>query len=84
MNGVVPQTLGGAAATIGLYDLTVSNAAGVTTTTAVEVAGTLTLIGPLDFSGQTLGIANPVAGTPTNLTGDAARRWRCSAPARAS
>ncbi|MGH2463203.1 MAG: hypothetical protein ACRDFZ_06210, partial [Candidatus Limnocylindria bacterium] len=30
----------------------------------------LTLNGPLDISGQTLGIANPIAGTPTNLTGD--------------
>jgi hypothetical protein len=70
MNGVVPQTLGGAAASIGLYDFTVNNAAGVTITTAVSVAGTLTLNGPLDISSQTLGIANPIAGTPTNLTGD--------------
>ncbi|MEX0630455.1 MAG: hypothetical protein WD508_07425, partial [Chloroflexota bacterium] len=70
MNGVVPQTLGGAAASIGLYDFIVNNAAGVTITTAVSVAGTLTLNGPLDISGQTLGIANPIAGTPTDLTGD--------------
>jgi hypothetical protein len=70
MNGVAPQILGGAAASIGLYDFTVNNAAGVTITTAVSVAGTLTLNGPLDISGQTLGIANPIAGTLTNLTGD--------------
>jgi len=70
MNGVAPQTLGGAAANIGLYDFTVNNGAGVTITTAVSVAGTLTLNGPLDISGQTLGIANAIAGTPTNLTGD--------------
>ncbi|MGH2489807.1 MAG: beta strand repeat-containing protein, partial [Candidatus Limnocylindria bacterium] len=70
MNGVVPQVLGGAAANIGLYDYTVNNAPGVTITTDVSVAGTLTLNGPLDISGQTLGIANPIAGTPTNLTGD--------------
>jgi hypothetical protein len=70
MNGVVSQTLGGAAASIGLYDFTVNNAAGVTITTAVSVAGTLTLNGPLNISGQTLGIANPIAGTPTDLTGD--------------
>jgi hypothetical protein len=36
------------------------------------VAGTLTLLGPLDFSGEALAIANPVLGTLTNLTGDAA------------
>ncbi|MGH2483518.1 MAG: beta strand repeat-containing protein, partial [Candidatus Limnocylindria bacterium] len=70
MNGVLPQILGGAAASIGLYDFTVNNAAGVTITTAVSVAGTLTLNGPLDISGQTLDIANAIAGTPTNLTGD--------------
>ena len=72
LGGVVPQTLGGAAATIGLHDLTADNPTGVTTATEVQVAGTLTLLGPLSFSGQTLGIANPIAGTPTNLTGDAA------------
>jgi hypothetical protein len=70
MNGAAAQTLGGAAANIGLYDFTVNNAVGVTITTAVSVAGTLTLNGPLDISGQTLGIANPIAGTPTLLTGD--------------
>ena len=70
MNGVAPQTLGGAAASISLYDFSVNNAAGVTITTDVSVAGTLTLNGPLDISGQTLGIANAIAGTPTDLTGD--------------
>jgi hypothetical protein len=70
MNGVAPQILGGAAASIGLYDFTVNNAAGVTITTDVSVAGSLTLNGPLDISGQTLGIANPIVGTPTDLTGD--------------
>jgi hypothetical protein len=70
MNGVAPQILGGAAASIGLWDFSVNNAAGVTITTDVFVAGTLTLNGPLDISGQTLGIANPIAGIPTNLTGD--------------
>ncbi|HYM52608.1 MAG TPA: hypothetical protein VEW45_03880 [Candidatus Dormibacteraeota bacterium] len=71
MNGTAVQTLGGAAAVIGLYDFTVDNAAGVTMSAPVSVAGTLTLNGPLNFSGTMLSIANPIAGTPTNLSGDA-------------
>jgi hypothetical protein len=72
LNGGAPQTLGGATAAIGLDDLRVTNATGVSTATEVQVGGTLTLLGPLDFSGQTLGIANPIAGTLTNLTADGA------------
>ena len=72
MNGTAPQNLGGAAADIGLVDLVVDNAAGVAQATTVMVSGTLTLNGPLDFSGETLGIANPIAGTPASLVGDAA------------
>jgi hypothetical protein len=72
MNGVAPQVLGGAAANIGLHDFTVSNLAGVTATKDVSTAGTLTLNGPLDFSGQTLGITHAIAGTPMDLVGDPA------------
>ena len=66
------QSLGGAAASIGLDDLRTTNPTGVTTGTEVRVAGTLTLLGPLDFSGEVLAIANPILGTLANLTGDAA------------
>ncbi len=72
LDGGSPQVIGGAAAGIGLYDLTVTSGAGTTATNALAVAGTLTLFGPLDFSGQTLGIGNAIAGTPTDLTGNAA------------
>ncbi len=72
MDGAAAQVIGGTAVSIGLFDLTADNPAGVTLAIEVQVAGTLTLIGPLSFSGQTLGIANPIAGTPTNLSGDAA------------
>ena len=72
MDGGTPQVIGGAAPGIGLYGLTVTSGAGTTLTNATAVAGTLTLLGPLDFSGQTLSIANALAGTPTNLGGNAA------------
>ncbi len=72
LDGAVPQTLGGASAAIGLFDLTTSNPAGVSLDLDVQVDGTLTLNGPIDFGGQLLGIANPIAGTPTNLTGNPA------------
>ncbi|MEP6807171.1 MAG: DUF11 domain-containing protein, partial [Chloroflexota bacterium] len=70
MNGLTGQTLGGTA-TIGLYDLTINDPAGVTQTTDVTVAGTLDLGGPLTFDGHSLSIAHAIAGTPNNLTGDA-------------
>ncbi len=66
MNGLTGQTLGGTAA-IGLYDLTVNDAAGVTQTTSVSVAGTLDLGGPLTFNGQSLSIAHAITGAPNNL-----------------
>jgi hypothetical protein len=72
MNGSAPQTLGGGAARIGLDDLRVMNLAGTATGTEVRVAGTLTLLGPLDISGEALAIANPIAGSLTDLTGDGA------------
>ena len=63
MNGLTGQVLGGTAA-IGLYNLTIDDPLGVTQTTAVTVAGTLTLDGPLGFAGQSLTIAGPIAGSP--------------------
>jgi hypothetical protein len=72
MNGLAPQVLGGAAASIGLHDFTVNNLAGVTITTDVSTASTLTLNGPLDISGHTLGITHAIAGTPMDLIGDPA------------
>ena len=71
MNGLAGQTLGGST-TIGLFNLTINDPLGVTQATTVTVAGTLTLNGPLDFAGESLTISNPIAGSPTNLTCDAA------------
>ena len=71
LDGLGGQVLGGAAS-IGLYDLTVSDPAGVTQTTTVSVAGTLDLGGPLYFGGQSLSIAHAIIGVPNDLTADAA------------
>ncbi len=70
LDGLGGQVLGGAAS-IGLYDLTVNDPTGVTQTTSVSVAGTLDLVGPLDFSGETLNIAHAITGSPNDLTADA-------------
>lgn len=72
LNGLAPQSVGGAGASIDVVDLDVNNTAGVTQGTTAMVSGTMTLNGPLDFSGETLGIANPIGGTPANLVGDPA------------
>ncbi|HEX9835185.1 MAG TPA: hypothetical protein VGA66_19260, partial [Mycobacterium sp.] len=71
LDGLGGQVLGGAAS-IGLYDLTVNDPTGVTQTSNVAVAGTLDLGGPLDFSGETLSIAQAITGVPNDLTADAA------------
>jgi hypothetical protein len=71
LDGLAGQILGGAAS-IGLYDLTINDPAGVTQTTGVAVAGTLDLGGPLDFSGETLSISHTIIGVPNDLTADAA------------
>ncbi len=70
LNGLTGQTLGGTAA-IGLYNLTVNDPVGVVQATAVSVAGTLDLGGPLDFSGESLSIAHAITGAPNNLAGNA-------------
>ncbi len=82
MDGGTPQVIGGAAPGIGLYGLTVTSGAGTTLTNATAVAGTLTLFGPLDFSGQTLSIANAhrrnahEPGRQRRLLADHLGQWR--------
>jgi hypothetical protein len=72
LDGGAPQVLGGGVPVIGLHDLVVQNGAGSSITTDLDVAGTLTLGGPLDISGRMLTIANPLAGTLANLSGNSA------------
>ncbi len=70
MNGTAGQTISGTAWT--MSGLTIDDPAGVNLATDVSVTGTLTLTtGSFAIGANTLTIANPIAGVPTNLSGGA-------------
>ncbi|HEY7738314.1 MAG TPA: hypothetical protein VIC63_04710 [Candidatus Limnocylindria bacterium] len=70
-DGGTPQVLSGTSP-LAFHHLTITNGSGTTTTEDLDVAGTLTLDGPFDISGQTLGIQHAIAGTLANLAANPA------------
>jgi uncharacterized repeat protein (TIGR01451 family) len=71
LDGAGGQTIGGTG-TLGFFDLTVDDPAGVVLAAQATVTGVLTLTdGTFDISGRSLTIFRPIAGAPDNLAADA-------------
>ena len=70
LDGTSGQAISGSGA-IGLFNVVINDAAGVTLASSIAVNGTLTLAnGPLTVGAHTLSIAKPIAGTANNLGAD--------------